>query len=69
MTPVSLTASLTLVPDETLLPNEMHVHPSIASAVRQAFLEADLLRSVHLDTRVRAVIHPFSSVGDEDDAA
>jgi hypothetical protein len=68
MSPVSLT-SLTLVPDETLALNEVRMHPDLIDRVRRAFHEADLLRSVHLSTRVRTVIHPYTSVGDEDDAA
>lgn len=65
---ISLT-SLTLIADEALHTTELRMHPDLIDMVRRAFLEADLLRSVHPTTRVRAVIHPFSSVGDEDDAA
>lgn len=65
---ISLT-SLTLIADEAMAPNELRMHPDLIVRVRRAFLEADLLRSAHPTTRVRVLIHPLTSVGDEDDAA
>jgi len=64
---LSLT-SLALIADPSLPANEVWVHPDILEAVRKAFVEADLVRSLYQPTRA-VDVHPFSSVGDEDDAA
>jgi len=60
---VSLTG-LTIVEDDTMSPTEVRVHPEVFGAVRGAFVRADILHSIHLPTRV--VLHPFTSVGDEE---
>lgn len=59
---ISLT-SLTIIQDYTLSPKEVRVHPDVADAVLAAFLREDLVQSIGLPTR--AVIHPFTSVGDD----
>lgn len=66
--PISLTG-LTLIMDTSLARNEVRLHPAMVDQVRKAFLEADMIRSIYQSTRVVAVVHPFSSVGSDEDTA
>jgi len=67
MTPISLT-SLTLVADAAMSPTEVRVHPDLVHRIKNAFIEADMIRSIY-KSAPKQFPHTFSSVGDGEDAA